>query len=105
MTTAGEVTGVHIGERVIGADLPKHQVGLVERDLVLHADGGAGGELAGDAAVDHDDVDALERVFQHRLDQLGIAAAARGDVAGRRAHREDAQVFALRQRGRDVGQW
>jgi hypothetical protein len=49
-------------------DLPEHQIGLFERDLVLHAAGGAGGEFARDAAIDHHHVDALERMRQHVLD-------------------------------------
>ena len=48
------------------------------------------GELAGDAAVDHDDIKPLDRLLQNVLDLLGVAAAPTSSASrGRRADRQD----------------
>ena len=92
----------YIGERIVGADLPKQQVRLRERDLGLDPDGRVGGKLARNAAVDDDDVEALVGLLQQLLDLMDIAARAAAD--GRRADRQNAQRLAIPQRSRDVRQ-
>ena len=64
----------HIGQRVVGTDLPEHQVGLDQRDLVLDARRSLRGEFAGYAAVDHHDVEALDGLAENLSRLPGIAA-------------------------------
>ena len=61
---------------VVGADLPKDHVGVIERHLDLEAFGGGGGQFAGDASIDDLDVQALDGAFENLLKQRHRIARA-----------------------------
>lgn len=74
----------HEGERIVGADLPDHQVGTGHRHLVLDPQCGVGGELARHAAIDDHDVGAFDHLLEDTLDLAREAALApAGGIADR----------------------
>ena len=80
-TDRSKLVDRHLGERVVGADLPEHQVGLVERDLELQALAGGLGELAGKAAIDDLDVEALDVALEDLLEQRRVAVVPQPSTA------------------------
>ncbi len=81
-----------------------YQIRLGQRHLVLDAHRGLRRQLAGHAAVDHHHVEALDRLLQEMPHGLALAAVDPAAHDRRGADREDLDLLAALERGRDMRQ-